>query len=271
MSGSDIEIEQLLDALYSKYGYDFRDYSRAHVKRRILNRLRLSRASSIPEMQEKVINDPKFALALLQDLSITVTEMFRNPDFYAAVREKVIPTLKTYPFFRIWHAGCATGEEVYSMAILLKEEGLLNRATIYATDFNQAALDFAKDGIYSKKMIREYTLNYYRSGGKEEFSSYYTNDNENVIMNKDLRKNIVWANHNLVTDSVFSTVHLILCRNVLIYFNKVLQNKVQHLFFESLIEGGFLCLGNKESLKFSDLSAKYLVLDNKQKIFKKVY
>lgn len=268
---SDSEITSLLNAVYKKYGYDFRQYSRAHIKRRIINRQTLEGIYSIKKLEEIVVNDDVFASKLLQDLSITVTEMFRDPDFYNSLRKKVIPVLRTYPFIKIWHAGCATGQEAYSMGILLQEEGLYDRTTIYATDFNQEALDHAKAGIYSNKLMKEYTNNYQLAGGKESFADYYTSSYEMVIMNKSLKKNIVWANHNLVTDSVFAEVNLILCRNVLIYFDKNLQKHVHSLFFHSLIKGGILCLGSKESLKFGHFEEAYLEIDKKQKIFKKRY
>jgi len=266
-----MEISLLLEAVYQKYGYDFRQYSEAHIGRRVRNRMALSGIKDISQIQSKVIEDEEFAYQLLQDLSITVTEMFRDPEFYKSLRKNVIPILKTYPFIKIWHAGCATGEEAYSMAILLQEEGLYDRTTIYATDFNQLALNRAKEGIFSNKLIKEYTLNYQLMEGKKSFSSYYTSSYDNVIMNQSLKKNIVWANHNLVTDSVFAEVNLILCRNVLIYFDHDLQNKVQELFYNSLIGGGILCLGSKESLRFSNLEEKYSVLDKNQRIFKKKY
>src|ERR1035437_2112559 len=268
---SEQEIPLLLEAVYRKYGYDFRHYSGAHIRRRIMNRMAMSGLEDISQMQSKVLNDETFASSLLQDLSITVTEMFRDSGFYRSLRENVIPILKTYPFIKIWHAGCASGEEAYSMAILMQEEGLYDRTTIYATDFNQQALNKAKEGIFSNGMIKEYTTNYQLSGGKESFSSYYTSNYDNVIMNQSLKKNIVWANHNLVTDSVFAEVHLILCRNVLIYFDVNLQNKVQTLFYNSLINGGILCLGSKESLRFTDFYEAYTELDKKQRIFKKKY
>ena len=268
---SDQEISLLLEAVNRKYGYDFRQYSQAHIRRRIMNRMAFSGFEDFSKLQFKILNDETFASEVLQDLSITVTEMFRDPAFYRSLREQVIPILKTYPFIKIWHAGCATGEEAYSMAILLQEEGLYDRTTIYATDFNQLALNRAKEGIFSNKMIKEYTTNYQLSGGKEPFSSYYTSNYDNVIMNQSLKKNIVWANHNLVTDSVFAEVNLILCRNVLIYFDKNLQNKVQSLFYNSLINGGVLCLGSKESLRYSDLYEDYQELDSVQRIFKKKY
>lgn len=268
---SELEISLLLEAIYQKYHYDFRQYSEAHIRRRVMNRMVMSGLEHVSQLQAKVLSDGAFASKLLQDLSITVTEMFRDPDFYKSLRENVIPILKTYPFIKIWHAGCATGEEAYSMAILMQEEGLYDRTTIYATDFNQQALNKAKEGFFSNRMIKEYTTNYQLSGGKESFSSYYTSNYDNVIMKQFLKKKIVWANHNLVTDSVFAEVHLILCRNVLIYFDKNLQNKVQKLFYNSLINGGILCLGTKESLRFTDLYKEYTELDNKQRIFKKKY
>lgn len=271
MDIKETEIEVLLQAIYDKYGYDFREYSEAHIKRRIMNRASLSGIRSISEMQRLLLHDEKFAAQLMQDLSITVTEMFRDPDFYKSLREKVMPILKTYSFIKIWHAGCATGQEAYSMAIMLKEENLYNRTTIYATDFNQYALDRAKEGIFSNDLMKEYTINYQKSGGQESFSDYYTSRYNLAIMDQSLKKNIVWGNHNLVTDDVFAEVHLVLCRNVLIYFNKDLQNKVQRLFFNSLVNGGILCLGKKESLQFCDFANQYSELDKKQKIFKKKY
>jgi chemotaxis protein methyltransferase CheR len=268
---SELEISLLLEAVYQKYGYDFRQYSRAHINRRIRNRMVLSGLEDVSQIQSKVLKDETFAHEFLQDLSITVTEMFRDKDFYKSLRENVIPILKTYPFIKIWHAGCATGEEAYSMAIIMQEEGLYDRATIYATDFNQHALNRAKEGIISNAMMKEYAVNYQLSGGKESFSDYYTSSYGNAIMNQSLKKTIVWANHNLVTDSVFAEVHLILCRNVLIYFDSALQNKVQKLFHDSLINGGILCLGSKEGLRFTDFHEEYIELDKKQRIFKKKY
>jgi chemotaxis protein methyltransferase CheR len=267
----DIEITLLLEGVFLKYGYDFRQYSEAHIKRRIMNRMSMSGIDQISQLQTHVLNDEVFAFIFLHDLSITVTEMFRDPGFYKSLRKNIIPILKTYPYIKIWHAGCSTGEEAYSMAIILQEEGLYDRATIYATDFNQIALNQAKEGIISNKMIREYTINYQLSGGKKTFSDYYISDYDNVIMNHSLRKNIVWANHNLVTDSVFAEVNVVLCRNVLIYFDQDLQNKVQALFYTSLLNGGILCLGSKEGLRFSNFNDKYIELDNKQRIYKKKY
>lgn len=231
----------------------------------------LSGLADLSQMQAKVLKDEAFAYTLLQDFSISVTQMFRDPAFYKSLRENVMPILRTYPFIKIWHAGCATGEEAYSMAIILQEEGLYDRTTIYATDFNQQVLNKAKEGIFPISLMKEYTNNYQLSGGKESFSGYYTSHYDNVIMNQPLKKNIVWANHNLVTDSVFAEVNLILCRNVLIYFDTILQNKVQSLFHDSLTNGGILCLGSKESLRFTEYNDAYMELDKKQRIFKKKY
>jgi chemotaxis protein methyltransferase CheR len=266
----DIELNLLLQAIYMKYGYDFRNYSKAHLKRRIHQRLKLSGLKTITEMQKLILWDTDFYKIFLKDLSINVTEMFRDPDFYAAFREKVIPDLRTYAHIKVWHAGCSTGEEVYSLAIVLKEENLLEKTQIYATDFNKNVLEVAKQGIYSKKEIDLYAQNYKQAGGKNELSDYYTSKYGSVLFDKSLSKNIVFADHNLVTDGVFAEVNLVFCRNVLIYFDKKLQNKVLRLFSESLTKRGFLCLGTKESLRFTDFDNKYSVIDNKMKIYKKL-
>ncbi len=266
-----IEIELLLEALYRKHGYDFRNYGKAHIKRRVLHRLAASGFNFVSDLQHKLIYDDNFLKLLLDDLSITVTEMFRDPSFYRSVREEVFPILKTYPYFKIWHAGCATGQEVYSMAIMLKEEGLLDRAQIYATDFNQMALKKARDGIYPVDKIKEYTINFQKAGGKTSFSDYYTARYDSVILDQSLKKNIVFADHNLVTDGVFAEVNMVVCRNVLIYFNKELQDRVFELFEHSLVPGGYLCLGSKENLRFSSIFKKFDVENDKEKIYKKHY
>jgi chemotaxis protein methyltransferase CheR len=265
----EIEIDLLLEALFRLYGYDFRRYSKASITRRIRHLLGETGLGRVSEMIPELLNDKSFLEKLVYDFSITVTEMFRDPDFYRAVREQVIPYLKTYPFVKIWHAGCATGEEVYSMAIVLKEEGLYDRATIFATDFNNPALTKAKEGIYSLKDIKRYTLNYQDTGGTSSFSEYYHAQYDSVIMDQSLKKNITFANHNLVTDGTFSEMHLILCRNVLIYFTKTLQDRVLGLFDDSLVHGGFLCLGTKESIRFSDVAEAYETIDSKAKVYQK--
>ena len=266
-----IEIELFLQAIFLKYGYDFRNYGKAHIKRRVSHRLSVSGFNSVSEIIHKLLYDPVFYQDVLQDLSITVTEMFRDPDFYLAVRKEVVPLLKTYPFIKIWHAGCATGEEVYSMAILLKEEGLLKRTQIYATDFNQIALQKARNGIYPIDRIKEFTINYQKSGGKASFSDYYNARYESVILNESLKENIVFADHNLVTDGVFGEMNLVICRNVMIYFDKALQNKVIKLFYDSLVSGGFLCLGSKESLRFAQHAPKFDTTSEKDKIYRKKF
>lgn len=268
---SEADLELVLNLVHEKYGYDFTNYSRAHIKRRIANRIILDRLNGIEQIQANLQNDKKFAAKLLQDLSITVTEMFRDPGFYQSFRNNVVPILQTYPYIKIWHAGCSTGEEAYSMAILLHEEKLYEKATIYATDFNQHALNIAREGIFSNEVIREYTGNYQKFEGKQSFSDYYTSSYDHVIMNQAIKSNIVWANHNLVTDSVFAEVNVVLCRNVLIYFNHDLQEKVQRLFYDSLVNGGILCLGTKESLRFTQLQPAYSEVDKKYRIFKKKY
>jgi chemotaxis protein methyltransferase CheR len=265
----DIEINLLLQAVYLKYGYDFSNYSKTHLKRRIINRLLLSGLNTISEMQNKILWDKEFYLVFLQDLSINVTEMFRDPEFYLKFRKKIVPDLSTYAHIKIWHAGCSTGEEVYSLAIILKEENILHKTQIYATDFNKRVLELAKQGIYSKKDMELYSRNYTESGGKGQLSDYYTSKYGSVLFDKSLAKNIVFADHNLVTDGVFAEVQLVFCRNVFIYFDKTLQNRVLGLFTNSLTKRGILCLGTKESLRFSDYENNFEVLDKKNKIYKK--
>lgn len=269
IKNDEIEIRLLLEAIYLKYGYDFRQYGKAHLKRRILRRLALAKLLNISEMQHRVLVDRPFFETLLLDLSINVTEMFRDPHFYQAVRREVVPVLRTYPFVRIWHAGCATGEEVYSMAIMLLEEGLHERAQLYATDFNEVILNRAKEGIYPVSAIKEYTANYQKAGGAASFSDYYTAKYDSVILARKLKDKIVFADHNLASDGVFGEMHLIFCRNVLIYFEKELQRRVIKLFYESLRPGGFLCLGAKESLKFSGYDDKFETFLEKEKIYRK--
>jgi chemotaxis protein methyltransferase CheR len=264
-----IELDLLLQAVNLKYGYDFRNYNKAHLKRRVFQRLKLSGLNSISELQNKVLWDKEFYRIFLQDLSINVTEMFRDPDFYLSFRKKVISDLKTYAHIKVWLAGCSSGEEVYSLAILLKEEDLLQRTQIYATDINKNVLETARQGIYSNREIELYSKNYLDSGGKGHLSDYYTSKYGAVLFDKSLSKNIVFADHNLVTDGVFAEVNLVFCRNVLIYFDKFLQNKVLKLFSDSLSKRGFLCLGTKESLKFTDFEDGFTIIDKKMKIYKK--
>lgn len=264
-----LEIQLLLEAIFIKYGYDFRQYSCAHTKRRLMHRLSLEDMDNFAQMQHRLIHDRDFFETLLLDLSINVTEMFRDPWFYEKVRESIMPHLKTYPHIKVWHAGCSAGQEVYSMGILLDEEGMKNRSQIYATDFNERILVKAKDGIYPMDLVREYTTNYQKAGGTKSFSDYYTADYDNVVMKRSLREQVLFSSHNLVTDGPFGEMHVIFCRNVLIYFNRELQNRVLNLFYESLCPGGFLCLGSKENLKFSSVADKFDVVAEREKIYRK--
>ncbi|MBN2245935.1 MAG: protein-glutamate O-methyltransferase CheR [Candidatus Aminicenantes bacterium] len=264
-----IEIDLLLEAIYLKYGYDFRSYSRASIKRRISATLSSFRLTKLSDLQHKILYEENAFNQLLLNLSINVTEMFRDPEFYRAVRQKVIPILKTYPFIKLWHAGCSTGEEVYSLAILLREEGLTGKFQIYATDFNELVLKKAKQGIFPLDRIKEYTLNYQKAGGLESFADYYSAHYDHAIIHESLKKNIVFADHNLATDGAFGEMNMIMCRNVLIYFNRDLQNRAIGLFYESLSHFGFLCLGTKEDISFTQYANKFEILASKEKIFRK--
>ncbi len=256
-----------MEAVYQRYGYDFRHYAKASIKRRIRNLLDCKKFRHLSEVIPRLLYDERYFEQVVFNFSITITEMFRDPNFYKTLREKVIPYLKTFPFIKIWHAGCATGEEVYSLAIILKEEGLYDRSTIFATDFNDATLKKANSGIYLLKHIKTYTANYQQAGGKESFSDYYYAEYDSVILDKSLKSRITFANHNLVTDNVFGEMHLIFCRNVLIYFDRSLQNRVLKLFRESLIHNGFLCLGNKETIQFSDVNYDFDLTDEEAKTY----
>ncbi|MEE8326924.1 MAG: protein-glutamate O-methyltransferase CheR [candidate division NC10 bacterium] len=265
-----VEIDLLLEAVYRRYGYDFRSYARASIERRTRQFLSGAGCKSVSEMIPRVLHDEEFFSRLVRYFSISVTEMFRDPPVYRAVREKVIPLLKTWPNFKIWHAGCATGEEVYSLAIVLKEEGIYDRATIYATDFNDESLERAREGIFKMEKMQEFTRNYQQVGGKASFAKYYHARYDAVTIDNSLKERITFANHNLATDSAFSEVHLIFCRNVLIYFNRELQNQALGLFTESLVHGGFLCLGTKEDLQFTNAKDRYEIMDDKARIYKKL-
>ncbi|MFH0730782.1 MAG: CheR family methyltransferase [Pseudomonadota bacterium] len=229
----------------------------------------MSNYPTISAMIFPFLHDASFCARLIYGISVTVSEMFRDPGFFVTLRRQVIPYLKTYPFIRIWHAGCATGEEVYSLAIVLKEEGIYDRTTIFATDFNELALDKARQGIYPLEKMKEYTANYQRSGGTEPFARYYHAGYNAAILDAGLKKSITFANHNLVTDGVFSEVHLVLCRNVLIYFDKTLKYRVLRLFRDSLVHGGVLALGSKESIQFTQDANHFKSLSSQWKIYQK--
>lgn len=264
-----IEVELLLEAIFRRYGYDFRSYARASIERRIRQFMVKSGYATVSDMIPKLLHDAVFFSSLARYFSISVTELFRDPWVYLAIREQVVPLLRTWPHVKIWHAGCATGEEVYSLAILLKEEGVYDRATIYATDFNDKALEHAREGIYDLAKMQEATRNYQRTGGRHSFSEYYLARYDAAAIDSALRERMVFSSHNLAVDDVFGEMQLIFCRNVLIYFNRDLQNLVLELFTKSLSRGGFLCLGSKESLRFTDVCEQYEVVDDKARIYKK--
>ncbi len=264
------EIELLLEGIYRQYGFDFRSYAYASIRRRLWKRIEEEGLTTVSELQNIVLHDPDMMEKLLLDLSINVTAMFRDPTFYRVFRQQVVPHLRTYPFIRVWHAGCATGEEVYSMAILLEEEGLYERSRIYATDINEVVLQKAKSGIFPLDRMQEYTENYIAAGGKRSFSDYYIAKYDGALFSPSLTKNVVFSQHNLVTDRSFSEFNVILCRNVLIYFDKTLQARVLTLFYDSLATFGILALGSKESLRFSPYEECYEQINGPEKIYRKV-
>ncbi len=269
MDTENIAFRELLDSIRLVYGYDFTDYSEASVKRRINNFMANHKIDAIDQLAKLILKDEKFFEEFIKELSVTVTEMFRDPPFYKSLRETVLKRLATYPFIKIWIAGCSTGEEVYSMAILFKEEGLLSRTLIYATDINQKSLQIAREGMYPLENMKQHTANYQKAGGSQPFSEYYTAKYNTVLFDKSLKQNIVFAPHNLAVDKSFNEFQLVICRNVLIYFNQKLQNHVINLFYESLCPFGFFGMGNKESLLFSDKKQYFEDVDRKQKIFMK--
>lgn len=265
------EVSLLLAAIEQRWGHEFDGYAPAFIKRRVRKTLARHQLQHVSELIPRVLHEPNFFQGMVQDFSIPVTEMFRDPHVWLALREQVLPVLGTWPYFKIWHAGCATGNEVYSMAILLEEAGLLKRATIYATDFNDAVLAKAKAGIFSLKEMQAASRNYLKAGGQHSLNHYYHAGKHGAEINARLRENIVWANHNLAVDQVFGEMNLILCRNVLIYFSKPLQNRAMELFAASLTEGGYLCLGNKESLDFSSASHCFESVVPSERIYRRVH
>ena len=266
----EIEVRLLTEGIYRHYGFDFRDYSLPSLRRRIWKRVYAEGLSTVSGLIEKVLHDSTAMERLLLDLSINTTAMFRDPTFYFAFRTKIVPILRTYPFVRIWHAGCSTGEEVYSMAILLQEEGLYERCRIYATDINEAVLQKAKSGIFPLSTMQENTSNYITGGGTGTFSDYYTARYDYAIFRPSLRENVVFAQHNLVTDASFNHFNVIFCRNVLIYFNNALQERVQQLFLQSMEMFGILGLGKKESIKYTGVAESYDVVDAEEKLYRRV-
>lgn len=264
------EINLLLDGVFRHYGYDFRQYAFASIRRRTMGRARAEGAKTVLELLDRVLDDQACMGRLLRALTIHVTSMFRDPQFYIAFREKVVPFLKTYPFVRIWDAGCSSGAEVYSLAILLAEEGIYDRCRIYATDLSEDILRDAKQGMFPLNSMKQYTENYQKAGGKASFSDYYSARYDHALFRPSLRKNIVFAQHDLVAGGSFNEFNVILCRNVMIYFNNSLQDRVHRLFYQSLARLGVLGLGQRESLRFSPHEASYEMVDAAQCLFRKV-
>ncbi|HSC91039.1 MAG TPA: protein-glutamate O-methyltransferase CheR [Gaiellaceae bacterium] len=265
-----LELELLLEAIHRRYGFDFREYAPASLKRRVWRRIRSEGLESVSGLQEAVLHDPQVMERLLLDLSINVTSMFRDPSFYRSLRERVVPLLRTWPFARIWNAGCSTGEETYSLAIVLQEEGLYERSRLYATDINEAVLERARAGVFPLDKMQEYTRQYVRAGGARPFSDYYVAAYDGARFQRALTEHVVFAQHNLASDRSFNEFHAIVCRNVMIYFDRTLQDRVHELFYESLAMFGVLALGHKESIRFSRYADRYEELDGGERIYRKV-
>jgi len=265
----DIELDLLLEGIMRRYGLDFRGYARMSLRRRVWNMVHSQKLGTLSALQAKVLHDPSAMEELLQHLSVNTTTMFRDPSFFAAFREKVVPHLFSAPFVRIWHAGCSTGEEVYSLAILLTEAGLYERSRIYATDMNASVVEKAKSGIFPMEHMREYTANYLRAGGSAAFSDYYTANYDHAIFKASLRKNIVFAQHNLVSDGTFNEFNVILCRNVLIYFGTELQGRVYRLLHQSLRRFGVLALGRGETLRHTVIENEYDEIDMQERLYRR--
>src|SRR2546422_7440944 len=266
----DIELSLLLEGVFRQYGFDFREYAPASLRRRVWRRVFSEGLETISALQDKLLHDPACMERLLLDLSINVTAMFRDPSFYVAFREKVVPALRTYPFTRIWVAGCSTGEEVYSLAVLLQEEGLYDRTRIYATDINESVVERARAGVFPLDKMREYTQNYIKAGGLRAFSEYYLAKYDGAQFQRSLIENVVFAQHTLVSDRSFNDFNVIVCRNVMIYFDRSLQDRVHRLFYDSLMTFGVLALGAKEAIQFSPNEDCYEELDSTERLYRKV-
>jgi chemotaxis protein methyltransferase CheR len=266
-----LELDLLLEAVFRLHGYDFRDYARTSMRRRVGNIMKREEVATISALQDKVLHDRGCWERFLNGLSVNVSAMFRDPAFFLAFRRHAVPLLRTYPFIRIWQAGCSTGEEVYSLAILLQEEGLYDRSRIYATDMNEVVLRKARDGIYPLDVMQKYTANYQAAGGSATLSDYYRAAYDHVILREDLRANVVFSQHNLVSDGVFNEFNVILCRNVMIYFTRVLQEHVLDLFGRSFATFGVLGLGSHESLRFLASAGEYEPLVEGQKLFRRMH
>jgi chemotaxis protein methyltransferase CheR len=266
----DIELKLLLEGVYLRYQHDFRGYAVSSMRRRVQQAMEHFECSSVSQLQEKVLHQPAIFAQMLQFFTVQVSEMFRDPTYFRALREVVVPVLKTYPSVKLWVAGCSSGEEVWSLAILLEEEDLLSRALIYATDINPDALRAAEAGIYPLDRIAQFSKNYRAAGGTGSLSDYYTSNLHDARFDRRLREHVVFADHSLATDSVFSEVHFISCRNVLIYFNRELQNRATALFHEALVRRGFLGLGSKESLRYTGQAAQFVEADRNERIYQRL-
>ena len=271
LAASDDEIERrlLVDAIYLKYHYDFRAYAGASMKRRLTAAMTHFGCATLSQLQDRVLHEPALFPRLLDYLTVQVSEMFRDPGYFLALRESVVPLLRTYPSLKVWVAGCSSGEEAYSLAILLHEEGLLERTLIYATDINPQALKLAEAGIYDVERLPAFTENHRRAGAKSSLSDYYTAAYGRAAIDKSLKKHIVFSDHSLATDSVFAEMQIVSCRNVLIYFDKALQDRALGLFTESLCRQGFLGIGSKESLRFSAQADAFDELVPRERIYRK--
>jgi len=269
-SVEDVEISLLLEGIYRVRGVDFRDYAMPSLKRRIRRIVTAEGLQTISQLQDRIFRDPLVWRRFVSAITINVTSLFRDPQFYLAMREYVVPLLRKLPFIRIWHAGCATGEEVYSFAIVLEEEGLLDKCRIYATDINEPVLKIARAGIYPLAVMEAYTSNYIASGGKSNFEDYYTSKYENAIMQSRLKERVVFSRHDLALDGNFNEFNLIFCRNVMIYFNKELQGRVHALLYQSLAHNGILALGKKETIRYTPLESLYATLDKEEQLYQKI-
>ena len=265
----ELELRLLLEAIFDRYHYDFRSYAMASLKRRLAQACDTLRVGTLSGLQEKVLHEPESFSTLLQYLTVQVSDMFRDPEFFAALRTKVLPVLATYPSIKVWVAGCSAGEEAYSVAILLQEAGLLERSIVYATDINAQALRMAQGGVFELTRLRGFTENHRRSGGTTSLSDYYHASGESAIMDSALRRKITFSDHSLATDNVFSEVHLVTCRNVLIYFDHALQNRALRLFADALVSRGFLGLGSKESLRFTEAAGRFSDFSSPERLYRK--
>lgn len=270
LTNENIELELLMTAIYMKHGYDFRNYTRASIKRRVKALLEKTGLKTISDLQREILYNNDLFSTVIKGMAVSVTEMFRDPSFYKSLRKIIVPEFFQLPFIKIWHAGCATGEEVYSMAILLKEEGLYDKTRIYATDFDEEVIKKAREGVYAADSIDTFTQNYLNAGGRASFSDYYLSRYDFILLEKSLKENILFSNHNLATDGVFGEMDMIVCRNVMIYFNRDLQNQVFTLFRESLCKGGLLCLGAKETIRLSTVSKHFENVSKREKIYRRI-